>query len=164
MTDIWTPDLSTPLLTFDAVTEVCNLLVQNPTRTMKRTVSDLEDDHRYVYKYVERIGKLVEDVTGAKGLAKSVLIGAAVSSFAYKEAGFYPIIDSDVMIRSADYISQTPPPEVFDTATMADPELCDLLKSIAPTMDMVSEEGGTVHSLRIGAGCTRIFFGHGLAS
>ena len=107
------------------------------------------------------LGVSVETITRTANIGDTVNTGAVLGWMAYKQSGYRPLIDDLAVVKSLHHIQAVPPPDSLTDAVFTDQELDTVLKTAVAVIDE-RDEGGTLDALRIGAGCTRIFYAYGI--
>lgn len=160
---IWTPELDRPSVNEDAVDFLVGAFLDNtPPVVIDRARRQMRSDQPTVDTYVRGFARLVADHTDTPWAYRAAVAGASIAGMLYEFSGYWPDVDEASFGAAATYIAEHPMPEVFDVAVIADPTLVDIIELSAPLIASDYEPEGIEQSMRLGAGCVRVLYGHAL--
>ena len=162
MAQLWSPLTNPPTVSKDAARDIS---AEFATGDTLKVINDarrlMHHDYEIIFLVVGGIGTICNEIFKYPHLERAMLAGAAIGGLAYRETGFFPDIDDTAIAASIDHIQHITAPEVFTNAAHSDIEMCGMLETAATSLSAL-DEGGIKQFMQLGAGCTRIFFGHAL--
>ena len=166
MSDIWTPGYNPPQVSYEATLAMLEELVEDGyTPLVARGQELLHSAQESLGEYIDRLGFQLNGLSDAGPWPDiMVKIGSAIAMCAYRETGYFQIVDEEIfnvgcLLATIDGI-----PDTFFTSAQADKSLQTLLGNVLSLPDFRDEEGGFQQIMTIGAGCTRYFMQQALAA
>ncbi|HSH55797.1 MAG TPA: hypothetical protein VK983_03155 [Candidatus Limnocylindrales bacterium] len=172
MNTLWVPEKTPPQVTESAEqTLLLTAFDVGIFEMAEQGTEILHTEQEPLASYIDRFGfalnKYYEDEASWAG--KVLKVGASIGVLAYRDSGFYEVID-DACIESGTMLAkETGIPEAYAIQPLLDPHLASLLETIQETPLLgeynvdPSQRGGYAQVLTIGAGCVRHYLQQALA-
>ena len=167
MTDIWVPEIGPPQVSGDAEVIVLNrILEEGVTFVSGQEIDRLQEEHEPLAAYLDELGfdlnRLSEEGFWPE---RTLKIGAALSMLAYRETGYFQLIDTDHFELGKFVADLYGIPEAYASSFLEDSGLKALIDAITGAPDFKHDDGGGyAQVLSIGAGCVRHYMKHSLAA
>lgn len=159
---LWTPDIDKPRTSWEVAMDIASAIVtEDATELLRRSQSDFAFRRPALYGIVDRCGDLLQKAAGEMWVKRTFVTGSVLADLAYRESGFSPAIEDEIVGDALGSIIRAPFPEGVHAFASLDEELINLLDTTGTLLDP-SDEGGTLQVMSIGAGCVRICYNHAL--
>src|SRR5581483_5489618 len=121
--------------------------------------------HEPLGEYVDRLGFCLNNLSKEGPWPDRVVkVGSSLALLAYRETGYYNVIDEEAFQLGCLAAVASGVPETFISSARQDEGLQELVEGVLAIPDFTDNEGGYRQVLEIGAACTRHYMQQALAA
>lgn len=167
MSELWVPTMEPPQIDEDTEREMISRLAElGITGVTDPALPSLRWEHRPFGRYINRWGRNLNELSEEGIWPKQILKrGAALALAAYREAGYFQIIDEDAFEIGALKMVMYGTTETFEISLSEDPRLQEVVAAATDTPELWEDKGGGMGQvLAIGAGSARYYLQQAIAA